>query len=213
MRISPWYLAPVLLAVGTGFVVHGTISEGSDLMERLVSEDAAVRREARHDIWKHWGWGKSELIRVAGGGSNRVLDQKNPDAVAEAMRLLGRMRVVQAVQTLAYRIEFRPHPPFPSGQDFFRGHRPAVDALIRIGKLSVPAVFEMALSTDEDEHLKRRLAAEVIEGVLGTELAKVYLERKLEQETDPVRQKRIQDLLGDVRARSKIRPIEFETLL
>ena len=141
---------------------------------RALSRVDEQRNELLGILLRHLGTSPSENVQAA------------------AIYLIGRHRLSDGVRELLRHIDFE-----PAGGEPRRGHLPlwerypAMEALIHIGKPSVPAALDL-LATETDD-LRRELAVKVIRYVEGAEVARFVLERAQRAESDPARKANLSD--------------------
>lgn len=146
---------------------------------RLLSQTDVQRNELLGVLLKHLGTSSSENVQAA------------------AIYLTGRHHLSGGVGELIRRIDFdaREHSrmkPLPLWEQY-----PAMEALITIGKPSIPATIEL-LATDAND-LRRNLAVKVIRYVEGPEVAEFILQRAIATERDASRTTMLNDALSRLR--------------
>lgn len=161
--------------------------------EYLLSKDAKLRGQAVSRILEERK--KDISILVAHVIQDERMYRENPDALVAAMKLLGKMRATEAVGILAEHLDFQDPRPYFGPYSLRRG-REAVDALIEIGKPSVPAVIrEVLREKNRMNYVKMMCAVEVIERVEGKEMGVFYLRNLFEKNSDPANQAILQKLM------------------
>ena len=160
--------------------------------EYLRSKDPKLRQQAISMILEQRRSNISALTSILRYES---MYQEHPEIIVDAMRLLGKLRPKEPIVPLVEHFNFQ-SPRFPSGGGYhILNGREAVDALIEIGKPSVPGVVLMIRETlQEVDLVKFVCAAAVIEGVEGKEAGVLYLEKLIEKETDPKKQTMLRKL-------------------
>jgi len=108
--------------------------------------------------------------------------------------LLGHYRFNQAAGSLADVVTMENPELTRNTREQRWGRYPAVEALIRLGKPSVPPMISN-LETSDDEHV-RGLSARVIYHVEGPELARIVVEMAITKQPDPVKKKRLETALS-----------------
>jgi len=123
------------------------------------------------------------------------LETSDSEAVqAGAIYLIGRHRLAEGVGALIQRIDFEPKgPPIREPEPLWERY-PAMEALIHIGRPSVPAAAELLAADDAD--LRRDLAAKVVRYAEDAKVARFVLEQAHAGERDPARKARLQDGLA-----------------
>jgi hypothetical protein len=149
-----------------------TLDERSQM--KLLSRVDQQRNELLGVLLKHLGTSESKHVQAA------------------AIYLIGRHRFSEGIQELTNRIDFTPGGPPVRGPEPLWEQYPAMEALINIGRASIPAMLEL-LATDED-NIRRNLAVKVIRYVTDAEIAKFTLERLCANEADQ-RKANLQDAL------------------
>lgn len=150
-----------------------TLDERSRM--KLLSQSDQQRNELLGILLKHLGTSSSKNVQAA------------------AIYLIGRYRLSDGVSELVHRIDFdsgwmTDHGPEPLWEQY-----PAMEALITIGKPSVPPAIEL-LATDKND-LRRTLAVKVIRYVEGPEVAEFVLQKAETRENDIDRKSMLNDAL------------------
>lgn len=110
-----------------------------------------------------------------------------------AMRLLGEIRAEEAVPMLVENIKFTV-PPGGGATSIKRfGSMPSVAALISIGLTSLDPLVKKVASADDDVVCER--AAIVINQVLGTDMAILFVQDRGEREKDETKRQRLARLV------------------
>ena len=161
-----------------------------DLMRRLDVLDERSRMqllsqtdEQRNDLL-------GVLLRHLGTSSSRNVQ-------AAAIYLIGRHRLSDGVGELIRRIDFDSSRQPQRGPEPLWEQYPAMEALITIGKPSIPGTIEL-LATDAND-LRRNLAVKVIRYVEGPEVAEFILQRAIATERDASRTTMLNDALSRLR--------------
>ena len=158
--------------------------ESIALMKQLDTLDSRARVRLLSSVDQQRNELLAVLLQHVGGAASK-------DVQASAMYLIGRHRLPGGVDALMTRIDFEDAPPpVPSAEPLWERY-PAMEALITLGKPSIPAALNLLATEDND--LRRRLAAKVIQYVEDAELAKFILQRATSRETDQQRQMRLAD--------------------
>ncbi|HEY7424926.1 MAG TPA: hypothetical protein VH682_11910 [Gemmataceae bacterium] len=123
--------------------------------------------------------------KVIGELIRQMADPKSSaNAKTLAAYLLGELRVVRAVTTLADNIDLkapRIDPKFRRGR---WGEYPAQEALNKIGPAAAGEVV-VRLRTEQNQ-LRRKLMVGVIRGVYGDDLGRLFVQNRLAKERDPM---------------------------
>lgn len=151
-----------------------TLDERSRM--KLLSQVDTQRNELLGILLKHLGTSSSKNVQAA------------------AIYLIGRHRLSDAVDELIRRIDFAPGSDrrIPEPEPLWERY-PAMEALITIGKPSVPPAIEL-LATDKSD-LRRTLAVKVIRYVEGPEVAEFVLQKAEAKENDIDRKSMLNDAL------------------
>jgi len=150
-----------------------TLDERSRMM--LLSKVDQQRSELLGILLKHLGTSESKNVQAA------------------AIYLIGSHRLSGGVQELVKRIDFAPGGPPTRGPEPLWEQYPAMEALIAIGRASIPPMLEL-LATEGDD-LRRNLAVKVIRYVTDAQTAKFTLEGFCANETEQSRKDHLQDAL------------------
>lgn len=160
------------------------------LMARLDTLD----RESRDRLLVQTDEQRSALLA---GLMKHVGTSSSKNVQAAAIYLIGRHRLSNGVGTLAEYIDLdAAGAPSPGPEPLWERY-PAMEALINIGRPSIPGMIEL-LSTDDHE-LRRDLAVKVIRYVEDAQIATLILERADAAEADANRKARLQDALKRLR--------------
>ncbi len=161
-----------------------TLDERSRM--KLLSQVDTQRNELLGVLLKHLGTSSSKNVQAA------------------AIYMIGRHRLSDGVDELIRRIDFAPGSDrrIPEPEPLWEQY-PAMEALITIGRPSVPAAIKL-LATDTND-LRRNLAVKVVRYVEGAEVATFILERAHANETDAS----LKAMLND--ARSRLQKLVQET--
>lgn len=119
------------------------------------------------------------------------------DVQAAAIYMIGRHHLSDGVAELISRIDFDAGQQSEPGPEPLWEQYPAMEALITIGKPSVPAALEL-LATDTND-LRRSLAVKVIRYVEGPEISEIIVQKASEHETDAGRKSQLRDALTHLR--------------
>ena len=134
-----------------------------------------------------WQTRKGTLIRA-------LLRSENQKARFCAAYLLGLYRYPEAVNDLAAKITMENDDEvLPQGKEARWDRYPAVEALIRIGKPSVPAMLRN-IASSSDQHV-RALSGRVIFYVEGEQIGRLIVESASAKEDDPVKKKNLETSL------------------
>jgi len=127
------------------------------------------------------------LVKYLGKG-----DSSNVQAAS--IYLIGRHRLSNGVTTLYQWIDFEPNggPRKKSPKPLWDKY-PALEALINIGRPSIPLALD--LLANEQAKLRRDLALKVMVYVEDAEIAKLILNRAFENENDPIKKSNLEDAL------------------
>jgi len=145
--------AAVLCASAVGAIASPEKTESPDpLVQAMASEQASVRYAARTHILADRDRTIKALVQIVEDPSLR---EPNPDAVLEAIRLLGRIRAAEAADSLLEVIDFTPPGYYGEASSDgaslakrlgYYGRRwaspsPAGEALVEIGSPTLPAIL------------------------------------------------------------------------
>ena len=221
MMVSVNGLSVGVVSALVGVAVTG--SWGAEEVKQLVSEDPNEARQAAADLLAARRGRIDQLRGIIADLDNR---SKRRYAVHYAMAVLGKMRALEAIDTLVDHIAFPlVNPGAPAGLPLIvgtkqlggwnRGMFPAAKALIEIGHPCVPRVFDRLRSTDNVAEQGGCLAVLVaLKG--GKKGVSKMLKGELSQETRPKRSQRLRSALnllprlrGALPAVSRPRPTSF----
>lgn len=169
-----------------------------DAIGKIRSSNLALQKEGGRELLQQRKELISSLINILKQGDKNAEGEKRSSLVA-AIDVLGEMRAIEAVDILVDYIKFPAsdklvvfYKIIPPSEIY-----PAVKALIKIGKPSLPAVLRVLKeSTDEKDVILLTNSGWIISQVLGHKIGKIYLEDALQSETDPKKRARIEDLLN-----------------
>jgi hypothetical protein len=121
-------------------------------------------------------------------------DETRRGTVRDSILLLGKLRATEAVPLLVehlnYGVFYKESKRLQTPEDYY----PAGQALIDIGIPSLdPVVTAMTATDDATMH---QLGARIIVKILGPKLAGVYLQDKIQAETEQTRRTRLQAVMA-----------------
>jgi hypothetical protein len=172
-------------------------SRPDDLLKDLCGQDAATRDRAMQAVRAEiMGQRTKAVYLLYWTLKNDVADPEKSRTVGSAMQLLGHIRAEQkdVVALLVGNLSFTDRS-FP-GTSGTRSAAPQLRALIEIGLPSLDPLARRVAETDDP--VVRDRAAFVIDQVLGTDLAVLYVKDRRERETDPTRRQRLAALLDQI---------------
>jgi len=123
-------------------------------------------------------------------------DSGDENEKSYAAYLLGEYRFSQAAKTLAINIlwEDKVRPNTERGSEWFWDHYPAMEALIKIGNPSIPAVIRNLAGSDDVK--VRELSLKVLYHIEGDkDIVQLRLQKALTAEKDLQKQARLQSAL------------------
>jgi len=196
--MAKWRVVKASAAMVLAITSLGVEGQGQmDAIGKIRSSNLALQEEGERELLQQRKELISSLINILEQGDKNAKREKRSSQVA-AINVLGEMRATQAVDILVDYIEFRAsdelimHRLTPPSEVF-----PAVKALIKIGKPSLPPVLRaLKESTDEDVILLDWNSGWIIFQVLGHKIGMIYLEDVLQNEIEPKKRERIEDLLN-----------------
>jgi hypothetical protein len=161
-----------------------------ELMKKLDALDERSRMQLLSQIDAQ----RNELLGVL---LKQLGSSPSKNVQAAALYLIGRHHLSDGVSELIRRIDFdsgrlTDHGPEPLWEQY-----PAMEALITMGKPSVPAAIEL-LAADKND-LRRNLAVKVIRYVEGADVAEFVLQRAEAKESDASRKSMLSDALVRLR--------------
>lgn len=140
--------------------------------------------EAAAQILESYEKSTGELIRQ--------LEHHNSSANAKTLAayLLGELRTYRAVTTLANNIDLKAPRIDPKDRKGRWGEYPAQEALHKIG---IPAAAEVIVRLrTEQKQLRRKLMVVVIRGVYGDDLGRLFVQKRIAKETDPMHKQNLE---------------------
>lgn len=161
--------------------------EVMDMMKALDGMDERSRMKYLSQVDEQRNELRAALVKCLDTSASRNVQ-------VAAIYLLGRHRFSEAVPELIKRIDFDAgETPKKMAEPLWERY-PAMEALIAIGRPSIPAALEL-LATDGNG-LRRDLAVKVIRYVEDAELARIVIERAQTVETDARRKVGLQEALS-----------------
>lgn len=164
----------------------------ADATSRLLSKDHKKREEAQHQILQSRSATIEQLIQIIKGAPKKRSDD---DSVIRAMKLLGEMRAVEAIDVLTELIAFpyvRPwqqvdaiFSPADASATIDKGY-PAAAALVKIGKPCIPSIIDRS-ATSSYGITERGISLSVLLRLCTYEETERLLRSGIAKEKDPVR--------------------------
>lgn len=111
---------------------------------------------------------------------------------AAAMELLGDLRASEAAPLLAENLKFALPREGPAHVGVPFPYRPQMKALIDIGLPSLDPVLKAV--SDTDDKVVVECAAKVVDQILGTDFAVLFVKDRQQRETDPLKRQRLRGL-------------------
>jgi len=166
-----------------------------ELAQTLRSPDRGAHVRAFNDVY----WLRLQIVS-AGLSVARfgVHDPQQEEGVRMAMEILGHMRAQDAVPILVDNISFThaAHPGRAVRRLGVFDNMPAVYPLIQIGLPSLDPVVQKVAETEEN--IIRERAAIVIDQILGTDMAVLFVRDRRDRERDEVKRQRLDRLLEQI---------------
>ena len=176
-------LTVVLVACASeGDYMEQSKAEKLKMMDRMTASD---RESLLTDLETEWQATKEALI-------NNLSSQQEQTRFSAAY-LLGLYRYVDAADSLAQVIDMESKDSAAQKRLARWDRYPAVEALIKIGKPSVPAMLRN-LEESKNENVKE-LSARVISYVEGKELAKSIVANAIAKQGDPAKKANLESSL------------------
>ena len=157
-----------------------------EVMKQLDSLDERSRMKLLSQVDEQRNELLGILLRHLGTSPSRNVQ-------AAAIYLIGRHRLIDGISDLIQHIDLDPGAQQKIGPLPLWERYPAMEALITIGKPSVPAAVKL-LATDPND-LRRSLAVKVVRYVEGADVAEFILQRAQATEQDATRKALLQDAL------------------
>jgi hypothetical protein len=182
-----------LLAADTPIVLHQekTKQVWQKMIAKLRSDDKKDRDEIGQLILQDRQRLVTELQQIV---REFIADKKKQEIATAAIILLGKLRAVEAIPILVEHLILPPvalRPTVTAPPSPLKAH-PSAGALIEIGSPSLrPLLKKVEVSSDEGTLV---LAAIVINGILGPDLAVAAVELRLEQQKDAKVRQRLSKL-------------------
>ncbi len=177
-------LAFTLVALGNEKRSKEVGNTTEDTFRSLVRMTIPERESFLTTLDREWQTRKGILITTLGS--------EDEEACFSSAYLLGLYRYAEAADSLAAVITMENKVIRQQREGRWRRY-PAVEALIRIGKPSVPAMLRN-LASSSDQHV-RALSARVIFGVEGEQIGRLIVENAIAKEDDPVKKKNLETSL------------------
>jgi hypothetical protein len=157
-----------------------------DVMRKLDALDERSRMKLLAQVDKQ----RSDLT---GSLLTQLGTSPSSNVQAAAIYLIGRHRLAEGVPELVQRLDFAPERKgIPEPEPLWEKY-PAMEALITIGRPSIPAVLELLATETKD--LRRDLAVKIVRYVEDAGVARFILERAHAAESNPDRKARLKDAL------------------
>ena len=161
--------------------------EVMDLMKKLDTMDERSRMKFISQVDEQRNQLLGVLLKHLGTNPSKQVQ-------AAAIYLIGRHHLTDGVTELIRRIDFDPGRQALPGAEPLWEQYPALEALITIGKPSIPATLDL-LATEHDD-LRRSLAVKVVRYVEGPEVAEFILQKAQAAQSDAARKALLKDGLA-----------------